>query len=75
MGWHCEGDWNSDIRYMYGRISLARAIMDITSWSGFLCFYSRCGEVCSHVAAVLFKVEACVRLKIPTRTCSLVFYN
>ena len=31
---------------------------------------SRCGEVCSHVAAVLFKVEACIRLKIASRTCT-----
>ena len=32
--------------------------------------YCRCGEVCSHIAAILFKVEACVRLKIATRTCT-----
>ena len=31
---------------------------------------SRLGEVCSHVAAVLFKVEACVRLGVAPRTCT-----
>ena len=32
--------------------------------------FSRCGEVCSHVAALLFKVEACICLKIATLTCT-----
>ena len=30
----------------------------------------RCGEVCSHVAAILFKVEACTRLEISKLTCT-----
>ena len=30
----------------------------------------RCGEVCSHVAAILFKVEACIRLEITKETCT-----
>ena len=30
--------------------------------------YFSLGEVCSHVAAVLFKVEACFRLGINTQT-------
>ena len=29
----------------------------------------RLGEVCSHVAAVLFKVEACIRLGVSSLTC------
>ena len=32
-----------------------------------VCIY-RLGEMCSHVAALLFKVEACVRLGIATMT-------
>ena len=32
--------------------------------------YFRLGEVCSHVAAVLFKVEACVRLGMTAETCT-----
>ena len=55
---------------MYGRVSLARAKMDITCGSGFLCFYYGCGEDCSHVTAVLFKVKACICLKIATRICT-----
>lgn len=30
----------------------------------------RGGEVCSHVATILFKVEACVRLEIAKKTCT-----
>ena len=30
----------------------------------------RCGEVCSHVAAILFKLEACTRLEISKLTCT-----
>lgn len=30
----------------------------------------RLGEMCSHVAALLFKVEACVRLGIASMTCT-----
>uniref|UniRef100_A0A1X7VKI9 SWIM-type domain-containing protein n=1 Tax=Amphimedon queenslandica TaxID=400682 RepID=A0A1X7VKI9_AMPQE len=29
-----------------------------------------CGEVCSHVAGILFKVEACVRLEIAKKSCT-----
>ena len=29
-----------------------------------------CGEVCSHVAAILFKVEACTRLELAKQTCT-----
>jgi uncharacterized membrane protein len=28
------------------------------------------GEVCSHVAAILFKVEACIRLEMNKRSCT-----
>ena len=30
----------------------------------------RCGEECSHVAAILFKVEACTWLEISKLTCT-----
>ena len=33
-------------------------------------YYFRLGEMCSHVAALLFKVEACVRLGIASTTCT-----
>ena len=54
---------------MYGRVS------DVHFWSEarkllMMCTYYRCGEVCSHVAAVLFKIEACIRLKIASRSCT-----
>ena len=42
-----------------------------------VCFYclviiivNRWGEVCSHIAAILFKVEACIRLKIADVSCT-----
>ena len=30
----------------------------------------RLGEVCLHVAAILFKAEACIRLGIASETCT-----
>ena len=29
-----------------------------------------CGEVCSHVAGVLFKIEAAIRLQLGSMTCT-----
>ena len=36
-------------------------------------YYRRLGEMCSHVAALLFKIEACVRLGIASTTCTCVW--
>ena len=33
-------------------------------------FFCRLGEVCSHIAAILFKVEACVRLGYTSVACT-----
>ena len=59
---------------MYGRVSNS-TLQCFTC--NVLLFYNsgpildyRLGEVCSHVAAVLFKVEACIRLGVSTLTCT-----
>ena len=53
--------------YLYGGVSLTSETMD----NGLTyCVFFRCGEICSHVAGILFKIEACIRLKIATRACT-----
>ena len=70
VGLCCEKDWFSDYRslYLYGRVSGTSCIIIYYSY---IVFYSaRCGEVCSHMAAILFKIEACIRLKICSQSCT-----
>uniref|UniRef100_A0A1X7VAJ5 SWIM-type domain-containing protein n=1 Tax=Amphimedon queenslandica TaxID=400682 RepID=A0A1X7VAJ5_AMPQE len=43
---------------------------DGTILTGHCTCMAGCGEVCSHVAAILFKVEACIRLGIAAKTCT-----
>lgn len=54
---------------MYGRVSDVHFLAEGRKYL-MMCTYYRCGEVCSHVAAVLFKIEACIRLKIASRSCT-----
>ncbi|XP_019854661.1 PREDICTED: uncharacterized protein LOC109583497 [Amphimedon queenslandica] len=72
----------SRVTYVYKQTD----ILDLTMWGSLLLapisttppnrhcggidIVSRCGETCSHVAAALFKVEACNRLEIAKQTCT-----
>ena len=51
--------------FVYGRVGII-----ITLCNDYFNLFYRLGEVCSHVAALLFKVEACNRLGIATLTCT-----
>jgi len=55
-----RGSYNSPL-YMYGRVRLINIMILLFSTKFIFNYISRLGERCSHVATVLFKIEAAVR--------------
>ena len=53
---------------VYGRVRYEFFVVVLSYITNYIYTVFSLGEVCSHVAAVLFKVEACFRLGINTRT-------
>lgn len=66
VGWFSEGKWRHPHRtlQLYGRVGLHFSIASI--------YYTlfRKSETCSHVTAILFKLEACSGLSITKETCT-----